>query len=114
MRKYIVYQLLFVAIIFLSSCHLKKAKQKLKTSKGGLLSFNNFLSTSFNYDVSHMFAESSSYNPDLIGILFRMNIDPSKSSTPFAFIKNISHHYDEEEISRLVGAGALEEICTNG
>jgi tetratricopeptide (TPR) repeat protein len=72
--------------------------EKFKKSKGGLVSFNNFLSTSFNYDVSRMFAESSSYDPHLIGILFRMNIDPSKSSTPFAFIKNISHHPDEEEI----------------
>ncbi len=71
--------------------------EKLKRNKGGLLSFNNFLSTSFDRDVSFMFADSVSGDPNLIGILFRMTINPSLSSTPFASIESISQYGDSEK-----------------
>jgi tetratricopeptide (TPR) repeat protein len=71
--------------------------QIMKT-KGGLLSFNNFLSTSKKQNVSLNFARRSLLNPDSIGILFVMNIDSSISSTPFASIKNISYYETEREI----------------
>jgi tetratricopeptide (TPR) repeat protein len=70
--------------------------QIMKT-KGGLMSFNNFLSTSKDRCVSLMFAESNQINPDLVGILFVMTIDPATSSTPFASINNVSHFQDVEE-----------------
>jgi len=54
---------------------------KLTKTKGGLISFNNFLSTSNNYETWFIFAESNRNNSDLVGILFVMTIDPSKSST---------------------------------
>jgi hypothetical protein len=44
------------------------------------MSFNNFLSTNKDHDVSLIFAESSQTDPDLLGILFVMAIDPSKSN----------------------------------
>ena len=47
---------------------------KMKKSKGGLMAFNNFLSTSYSRDVSIGFARQSS--PDLIAVLFVMKIDP--------------------------------------
>ena len=47
---------------------------KMKKSKGGLMAFNNFLSTSYSRDISISFARQSS--PDLIAILFVMKIDP--------------------------------------
>ena len=71
---------------------------QMNKTKGGLLSFNNFLSTSRDYNVSHAFAESNLQNPDLMGILFVMTIDPSKSTTPFACIKGISYFKAEDEI----------------
>ncbi|CAF1413226.1 unnamed protein product, partial [Adineta steineri] len=43
-------------------------EQMMKT-KGGLISFNNFLSTSKDRDVSYVLAESNQVNPDLVGIL---------------------------------------------
>jgi tetratricopeptide (TPR) repeat protein len=71
--------------------------QMMKT-KGGLMSFNNFLSTSTNCNVSRCFAESNQTNPDLVGILFVMTIDPSKSTTPFASIQELSNFQDEAEV----------------
>ena len=47
---------------------------KMKKSKGGLMTFNNFLSTSYNREISIGFARQSS--PDLIAVLFVMKIDP--------------------------------------
>jgi tetratricopeptide (TPR) repeat protein len=67
-------------------------------TKGGLLSFNNFLSTSKKSDVSLRFARDALFNPDMVGILFVMKIDPSQSTTPFASIKGISYFSGEDEI----------------
>ncbi len=67
-------------------------------TRGGLMSFNNFLSTSLDRDLSLIFADSNQDNPDLVGILFEIAIDPSISSTPFAAIRDRSYYLDEEEI----------------
>ncbi len=72
--------------------------EKLRKSKGGLLSFNNFLSTSADRNVSLAFADSARDNPELTGILFRIEIDPSISSTPFALLNTITNFSDENEI----------------
>ncbi|CAF1176679.1 unnamed protein product [Adineta steineri] len=78
---------------------LKTDFDKLKKTKGGLMSFNSFLSTTNDQDVSFMFAESALGNPDMVGILFIMTIDPRVSSTPFASIKEVSYFKgDEKEI----------------
>ena len=63
---------------------------QLKNIQGGLLAFNNFLSMSYDYAVSHAFAESNLEDHDLVGVLFRIIINPSTSSSPFANIKSIS------------------------
>jgi tetratricopeptide (TPR) repeat protein len=70
---------------------------KINNSRGALLAFNNFLSTSTNRQVSYLFAESATQNPDLIGILFRINIDPKLSTTPFAELDNVSYFGNTEE-----------------
>ncbi|CAF1299682.1 unnamed protein product [Adineta steineri] len=72
--------------------------EKMRKIKGGLISFNNFLSTSKDREVSHAFAESNQANPDLFGVLFVMKVDPSQSTTPFASIAGISHFQEEEEV----------------
>jgi tetratricopeptide (TPR) repeat protein len=77
---------------------LKTDFEKLVKSKGGLMSFNNFLSTSKNQNVSLHFAESASENSNTVGILFKMTIDPSVSSAAFAFIREVSYFQTEEEI----------------
>jgi tetratricopeptide (TPR) repeat protein len=70
---------------------------KMKNSKGALLSFNNFLSTSLDQEVSKPYAISSRDNPELTGILFKMEIDPSISTSPFALLDNTSCYSDKEK-----------------
>jgi tetratricopeptide (TPR) repeat protein len=64
---------------------------KIKRSKGSLLSFNNFLSTSMDRQVSFLYADSARQNRNLVGILFQIEIDPSISSIPFVSLGNISY-----------------------
>jgi hypothetical protein len=73
---------------------------KMKKSQGGLLSFNNFLSTSLDRDVALAFAESNgSNNPDLTvtGVLFDITIDTLVSTAPFAFLDTISYYQASEQ-----------------
>jgi tetratricopeptide (TPR) repeat protein len=72
--------------------------EKLQNTKGGLISFNNFLSTSQAQGVSLGFANGALGETDTVGILFQMLIDPSVSSAPFASIKEVSYFKEEEEI----------------
>jgi tetratricopeptide (TPR) repeat protein len=72
--------------------------EQLKEMKGGLLSFNNFLSTSKNRNVSLAFAQRTAAMSNLVGMLFVMKIDPSMSATPFANVSNVSYYQTEEEI----------------
>ena len=71
---------------------------KLTKTEGGLLSFNCFLSTSSDREISFGFAESIQSGSDLIGVLFQITVDPSIASTPFANISNFSHYQTEDEI----------------
>jgi tetratricopeptide (TPR) repeat protein len=71
---------------------------QLKTTQGGLTSFNSFLSTSLDLAVSFAFAKSSTDDHDLVGVLFEITINPSISSSSFANVKNVSYFKGEEEI----------------
>ena len=71
---------------------------QLKATQGELLAFNNFLSTSYNHDVSLKFAQRIINTSSLVGVLFIMKIDPSVSATPFANVKDVSCYAREEEI----------------
>jgi tetratricopeptide (TPR) repeat protein len=72
--------------------------EKIQKTKGGLMSFNNFLSTSEVQEVSLVFAEGALGKNDTVGILFKMTIDPLLSSAPFAAIREHSYFNTEEEI----------------
>ncbi|CAF1369045.1 unnamed protein product [Adineta steineri] len=71
---------------------------QLVKTQGGLLSFNNFLSTSLDRTVSLAFAESNLGDPYLIGILFQIIVNSSTLLTAFANVRNISHYQEEEEV----------------
>ena len=65
----------------------------MREQKGGLMCFNNFLSTSENRDISlNSFARPAANDlskPNHVGILFEMVIDPKiceQSNTPFVTI----------------------------
>ena len=72
--------------------------EHMANTKDGLISFNNFLSTSKDRSVSCYFAHGALANPDYMGALFIITIDPSQSTTPFASIKNLSDFKDEDEV----------------
>ena len=72
---------------------------KLRKAKDGLLSFNNFLFARKNREVAFELAMGPSGKNDAVGILFKITIDPSVPSAPFASVREV--HYSkttEEEI----------------
>ncbi|CAF3715644.1 unnamed protein product [Rotaria sp. Silwood1] len=75
--------------------------EKMKTTKGGLRSFNNFLSTSRDRKISpENFARPATQNLTLVSILFVMANDTaicSNSSTPFAEVSKVGYYKDQEE-----------------
>lgn len=72
---------------------------KMMATKGGLMSFNNFLSTSKDQDLSLMRAESNASNQDMVGILFEINTDTSIHTAPFANVESVSYfRHQESEI----------------
>ena len=71
--------------------------EKLQQTKGGLLSFNNFLSTSKKHNVSLRFAQRGSINSNMVGILFVMTVNPAQSTTPFASVIDVGAYGDSED-----------------
>ena len=70
--------------------------KEVMETKGGLLSFNNFLSVSTRYEVSLAFAERALRNQRLVGVLLVMTIDPSQSTTPFATVADVGAFGNKE------------------
>lgn len=74
-------------------------EQMMKT-QGGLMSFNNFLLTSKDYNVSLDSARRVLPHENMIGILFIVTIDPTNSTTTtatFASIANVNYYSDKED-----------------
>ncbi|CAF1409762.1 unnamed protein product [Adineta steineri] len=71
--------------------------KKLQKTDGGLVSFNNFLSTSKYQDTPLGFAYSALDKADMVGILYKISVDPSIKSTPFASIQKESYFKEQEE-----------------
>ncbi|CAF1172561.1 unnamed protein product [Adineta steineri] len=85
-------------LVYRGQGFVKSDFEKLQQTEGGLMSFNNFLSTSKDKVVSIGYARIASTEPDKVGILFIMSIDPSIKLTPFASIKEESYFKEEDEI----------------
>mgnify|MGYP002384482041 CR=1 FL=1 len=71
---------------------------QLKQNQGGLLAFNNFLSTSKNRKTSLDFIHRNQGKGDFVSVLFVMRIDPSIQNAPFANVDKITAIDGEEEI----------------
>ncbi|CAF1473876.1 unnamed protein product [Adineta steineri] len=84
--------------VYRGQCLSKEDFTEMKKTKGGLLSFNNFLSTSRNRAVSLLFAPHAATNPDLVGVLFVISINPTHSTTPFASVADVSYFHTEDEV----------------
>jgi hypothetical protein len=90
---------------------------QLQKTQNGLMSFNNFLSTSNDRAVSLAYADSNQENPDVIGVLFQIRVDLSTPSTPFANIRNSSAFQEEEEtlfsMHSIFRIGEIKQIDNN-
>ncbi|CAF0869487.1 unnamed protein product [Adineta ricciae] len=71
---------------------------QLLATKGGLMSFNNFLSTSKIQEVSLSFAGQAAVGADSVGVFFVIKVDPLQSKTPFASIRDVSYFSHEDEV----------------
>ena len=60
-------------IVYRGQSMSKTEFEHLTKTNGGLIAFNNFLSTSKDRSVSLRFANHALANPDLMGILFIMD-----------------------------------------
>ena len=74
------------------------AFEQMKKTKGGLISFNNFLCTTKDRNVSLPFAYNALADPDSVGILFVITVEPSKSTSPFASINGVSYSKEKDEV----------------
>jgi tetratricopeptide (TPR) repeat protein len=88
--------------------------EKMTATKGGLLSFNCFLSTSKDRAVSLDFANRAATNPDLVGILFVMVIDPAQSTTPFASVVDVSCYKEDEVLFAMNTVFRIRDIKPMG
>ncbi|CAF1687454.1 unnamed protein product, partial [Adineta ricciae] len=86
----------------------------IKESQGGLLSFNNFLSTTTDDKIAKYFARKELKNPKVVAIVFQMEINPKISSIPFAEVETETCHKGEKEtlfsmhtVFRILGAEQL-------
>ncbi|CAF1485319.1 unnamed protein product, partial [Rotaria sordida] len=78
----------------------KEVFEKMKQTKGGLISFNNFLSTSRQRHISLGFAHQALSNTNSVAILFVMNIDPMvcvQSKIPYVDVKGVGYYDNQEE-----------------
>jgi tetratricopeptide (TPR) repeat protein len=70
--------------------------EKMKTSEGNLLSFNNLMLASTDYKTSLEDTRRARINPNAVGVLFRIETGFESTSTPFASLKNLSYFPEKE------------------
>lgn len=77
--------------------HKGPAEQMIRTKKG-LIIFNSFLCASTDRRLTHDFAHRAMKDPNSVGLLFVMTIDPSKTTVPFAFINSVTGFEGKDEV----------------
>lgn len=85
--------------VYRGLCVSEEEMENVRNGEGCLIAFNSFLSTSKQREVSIGFVRSSlQKNPTHFGILYVMNINPSKATTSFASIEALSAIESEDEV----------------
>ena len=75
-----------------------KLNNYIENNLGGFISFNNFLSTNKNKEISLDFARYTLSNADIVSVLFIITVNPSKSTSSFATIDKAAYLGGEDEI----------------
>lgn len=77
----------------------KEDFEKLRQCPNGLLSFNNFVSTSANRNVAEMYLPNPAQDPTIIAVIFQIEIDRTIRSAPYMLLNEEQTNFaDEEEI----------------
>jgi tetratricopeptide (TPR) repeat protein len=85
--------------------------QKLRHSVGGLLSFNAFLSTSIDYAVAYMYAETMLSATDIFAVFIQIDVQPTNlCKNIFADIGHLTRYKDEKEY--LFSMGSIFRILS--
>lgn len=72
--------------------------EKLQKTRGKLMLFNSFISTSESQKKAMRFAREASRTSGIVGVLLVMTIDPNIASTPFARLAGETVFEKEREI----------------
>ena len=103
-RSFVTKQRSSTIQVFRGQLISKDEVNRLKSSKGQLISMNSFLSTSTNRKKALEFAISRPPpNEKLAPILLEINVDLAAKSKPYADIKHLSAFAEEEEILFMFG-----------
>jgi tetratricopeptide (TPR) repeat protein len=79
--------------------------QQLEDNIGALMSINGFLSTTKNRAMAiHWFAGAGANRDDCKSVLFKLSIDETMITRPFADISSISQFQQEEEVLFTIGS----------
>jgi len=86
-------------------------------SINGLISFNSFLLTTIDKELSLNYAKQSGNNRDLVSILFEIEINRTKSSFPFVSLDELDSYHDIDRyilfslnsIFRIINIECLED-----
>ena len=83
--------------------------EKHRTNIGGVLSMNNFVSTSTDNSYADEFADASTNDPGMEKVVFEIEIGPKTSKQcPFANIRHLSYFGEEDEV--LISIGSVFRI----
>lgn len=100
-----------ITVLYRGQGMLREEFEKLQHSVGGLLSFNAFLSTSADFAVAHMYAESILSARDLLSIFIEIDVQgTSFGSNIFADVGHSTHFIEEHEY--LFSMGSIFRILS--
>jgi len=71
-----------------------KEFEYVEKNHDGLLSFNDFLITTLERSIALKFANKLRNDPNVTVVIYKIDIDPSKSSIPFIALNNLSYVSD--------------------
>jgi tetratricopeptide (TPR) repeat protein len=68
-----------------------KEFENLEKNHNGLLSFNDFVTTTLERSIALRFAQKLRSESNVISVIYKLDIDPSKSSIPFIALNNLTY-----------------------
>jgi tetratricopeptide (TPR) repeat protein len=77
--------------VYRASILTEKEFENLDKNHNGLLSFNDFVITTLERSIALRFAQQLRTDSNVVAVIYKLDIDPSKSSIPFISLNNLSY-----------------------